>query len=95
MDQVTSESVARQRAGRRRKPTAERRAEIVTAACEIALADGLVAEAFADVMTRDRDLTFAMIEAAAPGILDQFRAAGRPAAGRALVQGHVVAASPS
>lgn len=102
MDQVTSESVARQRAGRRRKPTAERRAEIVTAACEIALADGLdsvtlrriadtlgvvpglvshyfpaadglVAEAFADVMTRDRDLTFAMIEAAAPGILDQLR----------------------
>src|SRR5690349_4318681 len=89
-------------AGRRRKPTAERRAEIVAAACEIALvdgldsvtlrrvadtlgvvpglvshyfpaADGLVAEAFADVMTHDRDQTFAMIEAAAPGSLDQLR----------------------
>jgi len=102
MDRVTSRAGTGPPAGRRRKPTAERRAEIVAAACEIALADGLdsvtlrrvadtlgvvpglvshyfpaadglVAEAFADVMTHDRDQTFAMIEAAAPGILDQLR----------------------
>jgi AcrR family transcriptional regulator len=96
-------SRARPRPPARRKPTEQRRAEIVAAASEIALADGLdsvtlrriadalgvfpglvsyyfpsvadlVAEAFADVMTRDRDETFAMIEAAAPTPLFRLRA---------------------
>jgi AcrR family transcriptional regulator len=96
-------SRGRSRPPARRKPTEERRAEIVAAACEIALADGLdcltlrriadalgvfpglvshyfpsveylVAEAFADVMTQDRNETFAMIEAAAPAPLARMRA---------------------
>jgi AcrR family transcriptional regulator len=95
-------SRARPRQSARRKPTEQRRAEIVAAACEIALADGLdsvtlrriadalgvfpglvshyfpsvtdlVAEAFADVMTHDRDETFAMIETAAPTHLLRLR----------------------
>ena len=95
-------SRARPRQPARRKPTEQRRAEIVAAAREIALADGLdsvtlrriadalgvfpglvshyfpsvgdlVAEAFGDVMTHDRDETFAMIQAAAPAYLLRMR----------------------
>ena len=101
MDRVPSRPRPRQPA--RRKPTEQRRAEIVAAACEIALADGLdsvtlrrvadalgvfpglvshyfpsvadlVAEVFADVMTHDRDETFAMVEVAAPAHLLRMRA---------------------
>lgn len=95
-------SRARPRQPARRKPTEQRRVEIVSAACQIALADGLdsvtlrriadtlgvfpglvsyyfpsvgdlVAEAFGDVMTHDRDETFAMIEATAPAHLLRMR----------------------
>lgn len=100
MYRVTSRG--RPRHPTRRKPTEQRRAEIVASACEIALADGLdsltlrrvagtlgvfpglvshyfpsidqlVAEAFADIMTRDRDQTFAMIEGAAQTPLPRLR----------------------
>jgi AcrR family transcriptional regulator len=101
MYRVTSRAQPQQPA--RRKPTEQRRAEIVAAAREIALTDGLdsvtsrriadalgvfpglvshyfssmddlVAEAFGDVMTHDRDETFAMIETAAAAHLLRMRA---------------------